>query len=561
MNKSKKTALRTFVLGVIVLLAINALSNVFFKRFDLTADKRFTLSETTISILDSVDSPITFEIYLEGNLQPSFKKLQTETRQLLEEYQALNTHIKFNFVNPLEGNEKAQLSKAEELYVQGIRPLNVTVTDKGKQSQEMVFPWAKAIHNQKEVIVPLIKNTMGYTTEEMVNVSVQHLEYAITDAIKKAITEKSKKIAIIKGIGEPADIEIADLLLGLRESYFIAPFVLDSVANNPKGTLQQLNEFDVALINKPSKPFTDEQIQVLDQYIINGGKALFFIDEVQADMDSLQRNGQMLAYPKDLSLGPMLFKYGVRVNPVLVKDEIGIPIKIAVGSRGSQTQYEEFVWKFSPYAFPISTHPIVKNIEGVKFEFANSIDTLKNGVKKTVLLQSSPYSRTIGAPSLISLDILGEQSTPEEYEGKGNIPLAVLLEGDFTSVYNNRVLPFEDKSFKNVGKGNKIIVVADGDVVRNQLDQNYQPLELGYDKWTNKLYGNKEFVLNSINYLVDDSGLLNLRSKEIKLALLDKERVFQDYSKIQLLLVVLPVVVILLFGVIFTYFRKKKYTK
>lgn len=561
MNKSKKTALRTFVLGVVVLLAINALSNVFFKRFDLTADKRFTLSETTKSILDSVDSPITFEIYLEGNLQPSFKKLQTETRQLLEEYQALNTHIKFYFINPLEGNEQTQLSKAEELYVQGIRPLNVTVTDKGKQSQEMVFPWAKAIHNQKEVIVPLIKNTMGYTTEEMVNVSVQHLEYAITDAIKKAITEKSKKIAVIKGIGEPADIEIADLLLGLRESYFIAPFVLDSVANNPKGTLQQLNEFDVALINKPSKPFTDEQIQVLDQYIINGGKALFFIDEVQADMDSLQRNGQMLAYPKDLSLGPMLFKYGVRVNPVLVKDEIGIPIKIAVGSRGSQTQYEEFVWKFSPYAFPISTHPIVKNIEGVKFEFANSIDTLKNGVKKTVLLQSSPYSRTIGAPSLISLDILGEQSTPEEYEGKGNIPLAVLLEGDFTSVYNNRVLPFEDKSFKNVGKDNKIIVVADGDVVRNQLDQNYQPLELGYDKWTNKLYGNKEFVLNSINYLVDDSGLLNLRSKEIKLALLDKERVFQDYSKIQLLLVVLPVAVILLFGVIFTYFRKKKYTK
>src|SRR5690554_3297566 len=392
--------------------------------------------------------------------------------------------------------------------------------------------------------------------------SVQHLEYAVAEAVYKVTTEKSKKIAIIKGIGEPDDIYIADFLTSLRDNYYIAPFTLDSVAVNPQKALKDLQEYDLAVIAKPTKPLDENQVQVLDQFVMNGGKSLWMLDNVQADMDSLYGGScEMLVYGMDLNLGEMLIKYGVRINPDLVKDEMGSPIKLAIGQQGSETMYETFNWKFAPFSVGLSNHPIVKNIEGVKFEFANSIDTLKNGVKKTVLLQSSPYSRTIGAPSLISLDILGEQSTPEEYEGKGNIPLAVLLEGDFTSVYNNRVLPFEDKSFKNVGKDNKIIVVADGDVVRNQLDQNYQPLELGYDKWTNKLYGNKEFVLNSINYLVDDSGLLNLRSKEIKLALLDKERVFQDYSKIQLLLVVLPVVVILLFGVIFTYFRKKKYTK
>lgn len=561
MKQAKKTALKAFLGCVVVVIGLNVASHFVHQRFDLTHDNRYTLSQTSKDIIERIDQPLTIEIYLEGNFPSSFKKLQAETKQLLEEYQSVNNLIDIRFINPLEGNESDKLNKAEELYVNGMRPLNITVNEKGKQSQEMVFPWGSAIYGDQKVNIPLLKNTMAMSTEETVNVSVQHLEYAITDAIQKATVSKSKKIAVIKGIGEPADIEVADLLMSLRSSYFIAPFVMDSVSKNPKTTLEQLKEYDLALINKPSKEFTDQEVQVLDQYIINGGKALFFMESVQADMDSLQRNGEMFVYPKGHILGDMLFKYGVRVNPVLVKDEVGTPLKIAVGSQGSQTQYEEFVWKFAPYAYPTSQHPIVKNIEGVKFDFANSIDTLKNNVKKTVLLQSSPYSKTVGTPTMISLQMLGEESNPEEYKGKGNLPLAVLLEGDFTSTYNNRVLPFADKDFKKSGVNNKIIVVSDGDVVRNQLDQNLQPMELGYDKWTNKLYGNKEFVLNSINYLTDDNGLLNLRSKEVKLALLDKEAVFSDYRKIQIVLVVLPVLLILLFGILFTYLRKKKYTK
>lgn len=561
MKQAKKTALKAFLGSVVVVIGLNVASYFVHQRFDLTHDNRYTLSQTSKDIIERIDQPLTIEIYLEGNFPSSFKKLQAETKQLLEEYQSVNNLIDIRFINPLEGNESDKLNKAEELYVNGMRPLNITVNEKGKQSQEMVFPWGSAIYGDQKVNIPLLKNTMAMSTEETVNVSVQHLEYAITDAIQKATVSKSKKIAVIKGIGEPADIEVADLLMSLRSSYFIAPFVMDSVSKNPKTTLEQLKEYDLALINKPSKEFTDQEVQVLDQYIINGGKALFFMESVQADMDSLQRNGEMFVYPKGHILGDMLFKYGVRVNLVLVKDEVGTPLKIAVGSQGSQTQYEEFVWKFAPYAYPTSQHPIVKNIEGVKFDFANSIDTLKNNVKKTVLLQSSPYSKTVGTPTMISLQMLGEESNPEEYKGKGNLPLAVLLEGDFTSTYNNRVLPFADKDFKKSGVNNKIIVVSDGDVVRNQLDQNLQPMELGYDKWTNKLYGNKEFVLNCINYLTDDNGLLNLRSKEVKLALLDKEAVFSDYRKIQIVLVVLPVLLILLFGILFTYLRKKKYTK
>jgi len=561
MKQTKKSALQALFITAAAVLAVNVVGHYVHKRFDLTHDKRYTLSTITRDIINQVEEPLYIDVYLEGNFPTSFKKLQRETRQLLEEYHSINSNIQFTFVNPLEGDENQKLGKAEELYVNGMRPLNITVNEKGKQSQEMVFPWAVAQYHDKQVNIPLIKNNMSMSTEETVNVSVQHLEYALTDAIRKVISEKDKKIAIIKGMGEPADIEIADLLLSLRESYYIAPFVLDSVATNPIKTLEQLKTFDVALINKPTKPFTDQQVQVLDQFILHGGKAMFFLDEVQAEMDSLQRRGEMLTYPKDHTLGDMLFKYGVRVNPVLVKDEIGVPIKIAVGQQGSRTQYEEYVWKFSPFAFPISEHPIVKNIEGVKFEFANSIDTLKNHVKKTVLLQSSPYSRTVGTPTIVSLQMLAEETNPEEYQGKGNIPLAVLLEGDFVSTYKNRILPFPDSDFIQSGSNNKIIVVADGDVVRNQLDNELKPLELGYDKWTNKLYGNKEFVLNSINYLTDDQGILQLRSKEVKLSLLDKEAVYSDYTKIQAVLVALPILVILLFGMLFTYLRKKKYTK
>src|SRR5690606_31062464 len=236
--------------------------------------------------------------------------------------------------------------------------------------------------------------------------------------------------------------------------------------------------------------------------------------------------------------------------------------KLAVGQQGSETVYETFNWKFAPYVISESNHPIAKNIEAVKFDFANSIDTLKNNIKKTVLLSSSPYATKVGTPSVVSLSgTIQEKTDPNQLKPKQTIPLAVLLEGHFTSVYKNRIIPFKTDNYLNDGKPTKMIVISDGDVIKNQLDQNYQPMELGYDKWTNTLYGNKEFLINAVNYLLDDNGLINLRTKEVKLPLLDKEKVYTNYNYIRSVIVALPLLVLIFFGIVFTYLRKKKYTK
>lgn len=557
----KQKSLQSFLGIAIALIVINIASNFLFHRFDLTADKRYTLSETTKTILNDISEPLFIDVYLEGNFPAELRKLQTETKQLLEEFQAQNKNIHFVFVDPL-ADENVAVQMAEQLFANGMKPINITVNDKGKQSQEMIFPWAVATQGDNNAKIQLLKNAMAASTEDKVASSVQHLEYAITEAIYKVATEKSKKIAIIKGIGEPDDIYIADFLRTVKDSYFIAPFTLDSVAVNPEKTLNDLKGYDLAVIAKPTLQFTDEQIQVLDQFVMNGGKSIWLLDQVHAEMDSLyNKSGEMLVMPKDQSLGAMLFKYGVRVNPDLVKDEMGSPIKLAIGQQGSETVYETFNWKFAPYSVSFSTHPIVKNIDGVKFDFANSIDTLQNDIKKTVLLTTSPYATKVGTPTIIGLAQTIQEPTDPAQKPQPVIPLAVLLEGNFTSVFKNRIVPFKMDGYLTDGKPNKMIVISDGDIIKNQLDKEYQPMELGYDKWTNTLYGNKEFLINAVNYLLDDNGLIHLRTKEVKLPLLDKEKVYKDYSTIQTIIVALPLAVLAIFGLLFTYFRKKKYTK
>lgn len=560
MKKSIQKNSKEFFVILLLLVALNGFGSFVYKRFDLTSDKRYTLSKITLDVLDNVDEEVVVDVFLEGQFPQEFRRLQAETRQLLEEYQAYNSNIKFQFINPLdkEGGDEETLKM---LFDFGLKPINITVTDKGKQSQEVVFPWAIASSGNKAAKVQLLKNLMGANTEEKVISSVQHLEYVVTEAIHKISNEKTKKIAVLKGNGELEDIYIADFLKSLRDSYHIAPFTLDSVANNPVGTLEGLNQFDLAIIAKPTQTFTEEQIQVLDQFVMNGGKTLWMLDQVQADFDSLQATGAMPVFAKDQSLGELLFKYGIRINPVLVKDEVATPIKLAVGKQGSETQYQEFLWKFAPFVYPESNHPIVKNIEGVRFDFASPIDTLKNELKKTVLLQSSRYSTLFGTPAELNLSILNEQVSEADYNGKGSYTLAVLLEGNFKSVYQNRVLPFKLPEAKMNSSSNKMIVISDGDLLRNQLDQNLQPLELGYDKWTNKLYGNKEFLTNAVQYLLDDTGLITLRTKEVSLPVLDKQKVYADYRLIQIISVGIPILLIVLFGLFFTYMRKLKFAK
>jgi gliding-associated putative ABC transporter substrate-binding component GldG len=560
METNKKNSLKQLGIIAAVLLALNIFGNYFFKRFDLTKDNRYTLSETTLGIIESVDSPLYIDVFLEGKFPPEFKRLQNETRQLLEEFTAYNSNIIFQFVNPIE-KEETRVEVMKNFYERGLMPLSITVEDKGKQSQEVVFPWAVATYGDKSTKVALLKNLMGATTEEKVISSVQHMEFAFAEALNKITKQKQKKIAVLKGNGELDDVYIADFLKTVRESYYIGTFTLDSLANKPIQTIEALQKYDMAIIAKPTEAFSDEEKQVIDQFIVNGGKTLWLVDAVKADMDSLFSQPQILAYPLDLNLTDQLFQYGIRINGQLVKDEQATTIKLATGQEGSQTQYQEFSWRFSPFVYPASNHPIVKNMEGIKFEFANPIEILKNNIKKTVLLTSSAYSKPVGTPIPIALDLVTEETKPTDYPNGGLLPMAVLLEGKFKSVYKNRVLPIKDSKFKDINKESKIIFVSDGDIIKNQLDKDGYPMELGFDKFTNQLYGNKEFLMNCVNYLLDDNGLINIRSKDVDLPLLDKEKVYENYTFAQIITIGLPLAILGLFGFLFTYLRKRKYVK
>ena len=548
-----------YILGIV--LTLHLLGSFFFYRFDLTKDKRYTLSTTSLNLLKEVKNPLSIKVYMQGDLPAEFKRLQQETKQILEEFQAYNSNIVFEFVDPME-NQEESMDLIKDLYRKGLTPINITVDDKGKQSQALVFPWAIATYDNKEVSIPLLKNQMGASTTQKVIGSVQHLEYSFSDAFNKITKAKQKKVAIIKGNGELKEAFIAKFLLQVRDSYFIAPFTLDSVAKNPEGSLQALKEYDLAVIAKPSEAFSESEKQVLDQYLMNGGKTIWLVDQVVAEIDSLYNpSGASLAYPRDLNINDLFFKYGIRINPDIVKDEQGSPIQLASGEPGSATRFQQFNWKYAPLVTPISTHPIVKNLGGIKFDFANSIDTLKNSIKKTVLLQSSTYSKRVGTPTAINLSMVSETTSPADYPNTGGIPLAVLLEGSFHSAFENRIKAFEQTNFQSTSKPTKMIVISDGDILRNQLDKNQLPVELGYDQRSGNLYDNKDFLMNSVNYLLDDSGLINIRSKDLDLPLLDKEKVYANYTYIQVLTIGLPILILGVFGLLFTYFRKRNYAR
>ena len=595
MKNGRKNYLKQLLITIGIVLLLNLVSSRLFKRFDLTQDKRYTLSETSVNIVENVNQPIYVDVFLKGNFPGEFKRLQSETNQLLEEFKACNSNIIFRFTNPFDGTsdaEKKELifnqfkiinpvnseKEANEIresidkiadvdqelknsfYINGLKPTTISINDKGKTSEEYVFPWAVVTYGNRSVKVPLLKDMMGASTEDKIVSSVQHLEYAFANAFNTISNEKSKKVAILKGNGELDDRYIGDFVKEVRENYGIGTFTLDSVATQPNETLKYLKRYDLVIIAKPIQRFSDAEKQVLDQYILGGGKTLWLIDQVNMEMDSLyNERGVSLAFPNDLGLTDMFFKYGIRLNPDLVKDIMATPIALATGEQGSATQYTQFPWLFAPMIYPVSKNPIVSNLDGIRFDFAGGIELLNNDIKKTVLLQSSAYSKLIGTPSEISLDMVQDRPDQAEFKGKGNIPVAVLLEGAFRSTYENRVLPFKDNTFVGNGVANKMIVVSDGDVIKNQLDKNGAPLELGYDKWTGKFYANKEFLMNCVNYLLDDTGLINIRSKEVNLPLLDKEKVYDQYTTSQLLTVGLPIVILGIFGFLFTFLRKRKY--
>lgn len=556
---------RNLVLLILGIIGIFFLSQNFYQRFDLTQDKRYTLSDVTKSILYEANDPLIIDVFLKGNFPPEFRRLQIETEQLLEEFALKNPNVSFQFHNP-SADDSGEIQ--HQLDEHGLIPAQVSVWEGGKQSVEMVYPWALAHYNGKTVEIPLLKNQMGANTEERVNASLQNLQYAFADGFKKLLTSKSKKIAVIKGNGELNDQYIFDFFSTIRDYYFTAAFTLDSVATNPSKTLKELIDFDLIVVAQPTIPFSEEQKFVLDQYLMHGGKALWLLNGTQIHQDP--ESGNIFALGQDLNLNDFFFKYGVRINPNMVKDVYSAPIVLASGE-DREAQYDRYPWFFQPLSSSENNHPIVANIEGVKFEYPASIDTLPNEIKKTVLLSTSPLSKIIGVPYEIdfnkeipgNLEIINEGPKPGDF-ADGEIPLAVLLEGKFTSVYHNRIKPFSSFSGIQIreesGKNSKMIVISDGNIIKNQLDKG-RPLELGFDRMTNSLYGNKEFLLNAVNYLLDDSGLINIRTKKIAIPFLDSRVAALERNQWQALNLLLPLVLLAVFGFGFTAFRNRKYKR
>jgi ABC-2 type transport system permease protein len=553
----KKNKSILYIIAIIVgLVIVNAISSSVYQRFDLTKDHRYTLSDVSKSLISDLDSPLVIDVFLEGDFPSEFRLLQTEVKQMVDEFQLESNQIFVNYIDPVK-DEATRQQYIEELTNAGLEPFINTDNSTGKVTQDIIFPWAFASYKDQTLKIPLLKRSITEGLPEQINNSVQSLEYAFADGFSKLVKAKEKKIAILKGNGQLDDIYIADFLKTIKPYYNLAQFTLDSVATNPQGTLDNLEQYDLIVSAKPSIAFTENEKLVLDQYTMNGGKSLWLTESVIMDKDSLYNaTGTGVSIMRDLKLNDFFFKYGVRVNPTLVKDLYSAPIMLSIGE-GSQAQMQPIQWQYSPLAASNPNHPITKNLNLVKFDFASPIDTLKNSIKKSILLQSSPKSKTEGAPKTISLDNV-TQAPDEESYNLGSQNLAVLLEGEFSSVYDKRVLPFKVKNYKSKSTATKMVVISDGNVVKNEVIKN-RPLELGFDQLTGKSFGNKEFLLNTVNYLLDDTGLINIRAKEITVAFLDADKVKESKGTWQFINIVLPLILLGLFGFIFNYFRKRKY--
>lgn len=546
--KSNKPYLNILIV-LVSLIIINFLSLYAYKRYDLTHDKRYTLSPDTKRLVENLERPLIVKVYLQGDFPAEFKRLQLETNQLLMELQEINDLIAFRFVDPL--------STSKDLVKKGLPPSRLTVQEDGKVSEAVIFPWAVISYGDKEENVSLLVDAIAPSQEQQLQNSIENLEYEFANAIHKISEDKKGTIAILKGNGQPDDIYLYSFLKSLGDYYKLAEFTLDSVESQPEKTLEALNAYDLSIIAKPSLRFSEKEKLVLDQYIMNGGKSLWLLDNVYAEMDSLMQSGKSLAFNRDLNLTDILFNYGVRINYNVTKDLYSGSIRLAAGNTGNQVQYQDFLWHYFPLIFADNSHPITKNTDPVLLKFPSSLDTLENKIKKTILLQSSPLAKVIGTPATIDLNEIATEPDKDQFKD-ANTNFGALLEGSFTSAYKNRIMPFDIKGFKKESIANKMIIISDGDLAINEVLRG-EPLPLDKDKWTSQNYGNIDFLLNSVHYLMDDSGLLKLRSKTLQIQFLDKEKAFEERSYWQLFNLVLPLVILFGFGWFFNFLRKRRY--
>lgn len=565
-SSSKQKQIMQFLLLVGILILLNIVSSRLHQRFDLTAEKRFSLCDPTKKMLKELDDVVSVEVYLKGKFPAGFQKLQESTREVLQEFKEFGgKNVRFQFINPVEGKSESDLrSVYKKLAEQNINPVRLQVQQDAEDgyTEKIIFPSAKVSYHQKSTVVNLLESKLSMTPDEKLNHAETLLEYKFIDAIRHLQQPDRKKVALLVGNDNQIGYQTIDILTTLEKIYQVDTIDLNLNFEIPRS-------YDAAIVLAPTKVFDEKEKFKLDQYVMNGGRILWAIDPMKYGMDSLKNSDAALAIPFDLNLDDLLFKYGVRINADYIEDyQQANPIPVTVGQIGDQPDIRLLPWSYYPYCIPNSKHPIVNNLDAVMCMMASSIDTVANPeIKKTILLTSSNRSRRVPAPVRVSLSNLKFTPTPEMFREK-NIPVAVLLEGKFSSIYTNRL----DQHFLTIYKDSikrefltesktegRMIVLSDANILSNDFREKTGPLECGYYKYTDQYFSNKTFVLNCLEYLTDNNNLLEARNKNVKLRLLDMAKVKDEKTQWQIINNTIPIALILVFGSGFFFFRRKKY--
>ena len=581
-SKQKRSLKRSHLIelfaAIFVIIFLNIIGNYIYTRFDLTSEKRYTLSNATKRLLKDIDETVLVRVYLEGNeLPPDFVRLQNETKEMLNQFRAYNKYIEYEFVNPTDFDDpKEQQVFYQKLAQKGIQPSQIEIKTPDGLKQQLVIPAADVMYKGQETSVQLLLGQRYVSEAELINNSVQALEYTLTDAIRRLSRTEKQRIAFLQGHGELERHAIYDIQLALTDYYAMENITLDGNINSltervidskDSTNISFRNKFKLLVVPKPTKPFSDEDLYIIDQFVMYGGRVLWLIDGLDIEMDSLANRSQTMAMRMDLGLGfdEMMFTYGVRINSNLIMDIRCMPIPMAGGSMGNNPQIEFRPWYYFPEVVPLSKHPIVKNLDVIKSEFVNSIDIIDNEIRKTVLLTTSEYTRVVNAPAVVDLNVAQTEPDPRLFN-KANLPISVLLEGAFKSPWKNRLSPtftdIPEMGYRSEGDTTKMLVISDGDIIKNAFNyrQNY-PYPLGYDKYTNTMYANKTFILNAINYLCGDEDYMESRSREIKIRKLNVAQIKENRLMYQVINTVVPIVIVIVSGVAIVLIRKNRYKK
>jgi ABC-2 type transport system permease protein len=546
----------------VVIIVIGVISNFFHLRLDLTEDQRYTLSAPAHDILSGLKNDVFVQVYLDGEMEIAFKRLRRSVREMLDEFRiASGNKVDYEFINPSEGKDiKTRNNQYQALVNKGLNPINIQAKDKeGGTSQKIIFPGMIVNYNGIEIPVNFLSNNTSLSPEQNLLHSVEGLEYEMIQTISTLCSDTIYKVAFIEGHGEIPEIEVADLTFSLAKFFTVDRGIIG-------GKQGILNNYSAIVIAGPENAFDEKDKLVIDQYIMNGGKVLWLFDEVKVNEDSLTF-GETVGLYRPLNIEDQLFKYGVRINPAIIQDLscAGIPVTVETGQ--SQSQIVLMPWIYYPLLNPSSTNSITRNLNKVLGKFVNFIDTVGQNpdIKKTVLLYSSGLSRTVKPPMLISLKEI--DSPPEKnLFNRSFLPVAVLLEGKFGTAFRNMMINnlVDDKNFslRDESKPTRMIIISDADIIRNGVRRSGTeliPLPLGEDRNTQGSFGNKDFLINCLNYLVDDNGIMELRSRELKLRLLDKDLIRQNRLLIQFINIVVPVILVITGGILYNFFRKRKY--